>query len=175
MRRCLPLSLLLLASAQSPPPDPLLSELRARFVAQQTLFVAGTAAEASVLDGAVGYFLGQLRPDASGNASFADIAYASQSSACWPAANHTARVRLLLAASLAPRSRYYGDAAARGAAQAAMAWWLARDLQSGNWWDNDVWTPLNVGGAALLRADVTGTGGDRRCGVCRRQRGSQTV
>ena len=127
--------------------DPILNELRSRFVSQQILGVASTVLEAESLDNDVTFFVSQFNVD---NSTFIDIDYASSSAASWPSANHTIRVRLFLSAVLSPLSRFYNDSSVKSIAFSALSWWIKHDPTSSNWWDNDISTPLNIGAATLL-------------------------
>ena len=127
-----------LALCAAPPwaNDTVLSLIATRWATQNVVVGAGALAE---LDEAVAAARA-LEQGPAWNRTFSDIPYADTNNGYWPASNHTVRVRLYATAWSSPGSRFFGDAATRDAALAALDWWLRTDLTN-QWWYNDIGVP----------------------------------
>lgn len=94
----------------------------------------------------------------SSSGTWADVNYADTSITDWSPATHTTRMRDLARAYRKPGHGYYGHPAVSTALHRTLAAWTSRDPQSGNWWYNEINTPLYMGRFMLLLGDEASTG-----------------
>ena len=73
-----------------------------------------------------------------------DVDYTAASGPAWPTGQHLERVLILA------RARQSCRGEVDGALTRAFDFWLARDFQSHDWWDNQIGVPQLVGAAAFL-------------------------
>jgi chondroitin AC lyase len=88
--------------------------------------------------------------------AWSDIDYEDRNTASWKTAEHLSRALAMARLYRAPGHALYHDRQLCECILSALDFWLARDFQNGNWWNNQVGVPMTIGWLLILMTpDVT--------------------
>jgi chondroitin AC lyase len=82
--------------------------------------------------------------------SWSDITYSSTAITNWSPATHLSRLQAMCQDYENPASGYYQNASLKTGISAAYNYWVTVDPQSGNWYDNQIRVPQDMGNILLL-------------------------
>jgi chondroitin AC lyase len=140
-------------SAQTADPEPDIAravrQFREFYLGSATVFEMRSTNESPVEPQQASRFLRSQRPDG----TWGDLDYGSTARSGWPPANHLARTVALVAVAQSPGTAAADRGALLAAAHRAFAFWIAHDLQSTNWWYNEIGVPDAIGTMSLLLGD----------------------